>query len=477
MTAPRALSNENRLELLTDLANLHTDDDDATQQDPKWFLPLESHARALRPETLVVRAGRGAGKTALFNFLGHVARDASLGRAVSAPPNRWIEGFSRTIDHPSVEVLGSFATGATDDDRRFFWFGWLCVRIALALRIDAPAGLVLPGDGTARPADIAEKVRSSLSELTAWLDSLERVGGGPLVITYDYLDRIKCPPLDRQRLIASLLAMWLALADRYRRVRPKIFVREDLFQAALAAYPDASKLDARSVSLDWRVEDLYRVLIKHMGNLSDGLREWITSSNRKIPLTQNGLLGWTPPPTLPETGPMSQKCFVDHLAGERMGVGEKKGFTYRWIPNRLQDAHSRVVPRSMLSLVRNAAEDALKRGPSAQNLRLLHPHELANAIEKTSKRRVKELQEEFPVVARLESLRGRSVMLDRRLVVKALSETKSTPDDHGDDGDAVLRELLELGVMSERIDGRIDIPDIYRYDFGILRKGGVRRSA
>lgn len=68
-------------------------------------------------------------------------------------------------------------------------------------------------------------------------------------------------------------------------------------------------------------------------------------------------------------------------------------------------------------------------------------------------------------------------MLDRRLVVKALSETKSTPDDHGDDGDAVLRELLELGVMSERIDGRIDIPDIYRYDFGILRKGGVRRSA
>lgn len=276
-------------------------------------------------------------------------------------------------------------------------------------------------------------------------------------------------------MIASLLAMWMALADRYRRIRPKIFVRDDLFQASFAAFPDASKLEARSVSLEWRVEDLYRVLIKHMANLSEGLRHWITSSVRGIPLAEAAELGWMPPLSLPEFGANSQKGFVDHLAGERMGSGDAKGYTYRWIPNRLQDAHSRAVPRSILSLIRNAAQDALKRGCSALNLRLLHPHELARAIESTSLRRVDELKEEFPVVARLENLRGKAVMLARKDVVRAMAIAPASDDDFGVDGEAVLREFVELGVMSERPDGRIDVPDIYRYGFGILRKGGVRR--
>jgi len=77
--------------------------------------------------------------------------------------------------------------------------------------------------------------------------------------------------------------MWLSLADRYRRIRPKIFVREDLFQASLAKFPDASKLDARSVSLEWRVEDLYRVLIKHMANTSDRSRNGSRAAHAESP--------------------------------------------------------------------------------------------------------------------------------------------------------------------------------------------------
>ncbi|HEX3477596.1 MAG TPA: hypothetical protein VHT91_21385 [Kofleriaceae bacterium] len=30
--------------------------------------------------------------------------------------------------------------------------------------------------------------------------------------------------------------------------------------------------------------------------------------------------------------------------------------------------------------------------------------------------------------------------------------------------------MIDLGVMSERSDGKIDVPDIYRYGFVILRK-------
>lgn len=480
MTTPKSLTDEDRSALLRDLTSLKTDDDDAVAQDPKWFLPLDAHTRALRPETLVVRGGRGAGKTALFHFLSHARKDPTLSGSASLPSvsdAEWVEGFSTKIAHPNGDAIGAFAEAATDARRRYFWFGWLCSCIGSTCGIQLPMPELSDAMSSRDPARIADSVGSGLAVLSHWLDEIERSRDRTLVITYDGLDRIGTSPTAREQLTASLLATWLALTDRYRRIRPKIFVREDLFAASTSAFPDASKLEARSVSLEWRTEDLYRVLIKHMANLSEGLRDWIESSSRRIPLQDHGSLGWTPPVTLPEKGKFSQKNFVDHLAGEKMGSGDKKGFTYRWIPNRLQDAHSRVVPRSILSLVRNAANVALQRGPEAKSLRLLHPLELQGALEHTSKRRVAELIEEFPVVARLENLRDRKVMFERREVVRALSQPKNEPDGHGEDGERALRTLLDLGVMSvRRLDGRIDVPDIYRYYFGIKRQGGVKRS-
>jgi hypothetical protein len=478
MTAPKSLDDSERKELLSDLTSLKSDDDDAVEQDPKWFLPLDAHERALRLETLVVRGGRGAGKSSLFHFLGHVRKQPALGLTIgvfSAAPTTWLEGFSGSVEHPSLEVVGAFGTTAKDDRRRFFWFAWLCARLSSGMDTPLPQGLLasmLPVHEPGRLADAAER---QLPGLSAWLDAFERRQTAPVVLTYDALDRIGNESTVRGRMTESLLAMWLSLADRYRRIRPKIFVREDLFQTSLSAFPDASKLDARSVSIEWRVEDLYRVLIKHMANISDHVRRWVEGSTRGITLNYADALGWMPPAALPETGRGSQKAFVDHLAGEQVGSGAKKGLTYRWIPNRLQDAHARAVPRSILSLVRNAAALAVERGPEAQSLRLLTPSELQGALEKTSKRRANELREEFPVVQRLENLRGSTVMLARKRAVEALSRPTRIEDEHGADGEQVLRTLIELGAMSERSDGRIDVPDIYRYGFGILRRGGVKR--
>ena len=67
-------------------------------------------------------------------------------------------------------------------------------------------------------------------------------------------------------------------------------------------------------------------------------------------------------------------------------------------------------------------------------------------------------------------------MLPRKRAVEVLSNPSKIHDENGTDGEQVLRTLIELGVMSERSDGRIDVPDIYRYGFGILRKGGVKRA-
>jgi hypothetical protein len=213
-----------------------------------------------------------------------------------------------------------------------------------------------------------------------------------------------------------------------------------------------------------------------MAALSSEMRDWIERGGKGVPLAEHVLGGFMPPDPLPEKGRISQKSFIDHLAGEQMGKGLGKGYTYRWIPNRLQDAHVRVVPRSLLNLIGYAAKTACTQPPLAVGDRLLHPDELHKALEQTSLGRVQELAEEHKVVARLKNLEGLTVMLDSRRVQRKLAEPVAGEEDgFGDDGNRVMSELIRLGVLSVRPDGRIDVPDIYRYGFGIKRKGGVAR--
>jgi hypothetical protein len=42
---------------------------------------------------------------------------------------------------------------------------------------------------------------------------------------------------------------------------------------------------------------------------------------------------------------------------------------------------------------------------------------------------------------------------------------------------ALVEELLQLGIMSRRADGRLDLPHVYRIAFHIGRKGGVPKLA
>ena len=49
----------------------------------------------------------------------------------------------------------------------------------------------------------------------------------------------------------------------------------------------------------------------------------------------------------------------------------------------------------------------------------------------------------------------------------------------GDSQDALLQTMTQIAVMEERANGKINVPDIFRVEAEILRKGGVavpRRS-
>lgn len=129
----------------------------------------------------------------------------------------------------------------------------------------------------------------------------------------------------------------------------------------------------------------------------------------------------------------------------------------------------------MLNLIAYAATIARTRGPRARHMRILHPVELQAALEETSKQRVDEIAEESPVVRRLEAIRGLQVPLMWRDAEKRVGAVRTDSDGFGEDGNAVLDELARLGVVRRREDGRLDVPDVYRFGFGIKRKGGVAR--
>lgn len=479
-----ALTYEERTRLLEDLMRLRSDADHQDANLLEHFLPLPSHERALARETMVVRGERGAGKSMLFKVLGELRQDRGpierlLPRAEQANAT-WHVGFTEIgTDHPTTDLVASFVRDAPPERVRVMWMAHLVAR--LAEDFDNPS-LELPDFVRAWESrnDIARWVaeaEKALPALTTALDAAERSfvqQGREVVVLYDHLDTIgKTDTATRVKASAGLLALWLSLSNRYRAIRTKIFLREDLFEASLSTSADATKVRSRSVALGWDVASLYRALIRQMASLSAPMREWIQDSLNKIPLREEPQLGWFPPEVLKETGHPSQAAFVEHLAGVHMGKGLKKGYVYRWIPDRLQDARGSIVPRSLVNLVAYAAENA-RPSPKAVQKRLLHPLELQAALDKTSTQRVAELAEESPVVARLTELNGIVVPIGRSAMVKLLSRSDAD-DGYGDDGDAAFDELARIGVVRERDSVRWDVPDLYRYGYGIKRKGGAPR--
>ena len=471
-------------------------DDDAVFM--KNFLPIPNYRQVLEKDTLLILGGKGAGKTELFRLLAIPSGRAILVESLKIralddlEKTTWIAAFGRTRQRektfPPMETVAAQMENASNLDWRAFWIGLMLGRILSEDKV------VLKGSWVDEiPLETRELLINKLPLLSAWFplvrQNIEKINYALdlldeqliqadewLFITYDELDRLVSSYNQLAVPIRELLAFWLDRWRRWERIRPKIFLRTDLFREDFLSFPDASKLKAYQINLEWKDSWLYQLLFKRLANSGQEMAEYLC----------------TVPNFLKENSPLlginitsveySHQFMIEKIVGRFMGDNPRKGYTYSWIPNHLKDAGGRIYPRVFLKLFSLAAKRRLEES-NLQTLpgdTLLIPSDLQGALFDTSQDRIRELVDEYSWLQPLkDSLNGLKVPVAEEIFLDKLENTtwsqepgKQPPISKPEE---IIRYLLQLGIIEIRSDKRVNIPEIYMYGFGVKRPGGVTR--
>jgi hypothetical protein len=150
---------EERLPWLERMAQLAHEEGENVIAPEKAFLPLASHLLALRQEIVVVRGGRGAGKSALFKLLASLGPTArSFFRDDRLPLAKWMDAFSDLgMAHPSVLALDALAARTSDSGLRSFWLAHLLARCATVV------------ENIRLPDGFRERVMGNATDPSAWV--------------------------------------------------------------------------------------------------------------------------------------------------------------------------------------------------------------------------------------------------------------------------------------------------------------------
>lgn len=448
------------------------------------FTP-DSHRRALHVDTTVVRGGRGVGKT----FWCRSLLDDQL-REVAAEEYRIDQlrilrvspGYGAELNPHLYPGAGELAYLVNNGVRAYDL--WNAVLLVALGQPELHGNL----DWKDRVAWVQDNP-GARDRTVARADQQAKLDGIMHLVLFDALDRLHTERAQADRLVAGILQLALELRLSTKNIRCKVFIRPDMFDGALLHFPDASKLTSNAASLQWTTANLYGLFFHYLGN-----HESVESTNFR---SWNG--NWSkhrgrylPPATLLGDEQIQADVF-SKLAGSYMGANYRKGITYTWLPNHLMDGVEQVSPRSFLNALSMAVDET--RGRYASHTYAIHHEGIRKGVQSASQTRVNEINEDMPWVRTvIEPLAGQQVPIEQGLVLDLWegSNLNSTlgkevarfgigkngeevrtgpryPNDHL----RLVDELIALGVMRRRKDGRIDLPDVYRIAFSIGRRGGV----
>jgi hypothetical protein len=241
---------------------------------------------------------------------------------------------------------------------------------------------------------------------------------------------------------------------------------------------DFAKLAANRAELNWSDAALLGMLVKRIANTSDGLATYCRKT--EIRLVEDDVLGLVPKiEKADDAHPL-----LERMAGEHMGAGKKKGYVRSWVLDHLRDGNGKIAPRTLVRLFEQAATktgvNSVLRPP-----RLIHPTAFRQALDDVSKDHVTQGVSEWPWLPGVkERLKLSPLVPWRRDEVRVLLEAEWEETWGADRRQRVqppepkaaelLNYLVELGILRQRADGRIDVPDLYLFGLDLRRKGGVK---
>jgi hypothetical protein len=320
--------------------------------------------------------------------------------------------------------------------------------------------------------------RAYAEELTA-LDEVSTKGNTFLLVIFDALDRLSLDWASIRELTKGLLVTVLGLQS-FRYIRAKVFMRVDQFaDPELFRFPDSSKIRNDHVNLAWQPHELYGLLFFELLRqeiAEPALNDLARSLGAQSALPIGGRLS---------ADPLTQELLISAIAGEFMGSNRKRGRVYTWVPLHLSDAANSCSPRTFLTAWKTAAEHV----PAPHRQAVDHLG-LSDGVRQASSARLTELSEDYPWIrVALEPLRRQFVPIERtalfqlwvqnRVIDQILEQSAGKEwlapigviAEHSPD--ALLKTMASIAVMEVRANGKINVPDIFRVEAEILRKGGV----
>lgn len=488
----------NKLLILKTIADLQSiaENEETRLED---FLPLKSYSILGDPNKFLILGGRGSGKTRVFKTL---LKENGFRQMIGSQKRLFLPNISDTefiagynqegTLFPAQATLAHFAD---DFQAAAYWAGSVVILLlryfeknedvqniaseyfedTFISQICQKKTLKTPSLWISYISENPEMWENFLDDVDEYLVKKERW----IFLAYDSLDRL-CPRYaDLFPYIRTLLSFWFSHLKRWKRIKCKIFLRNDLYDSEMLSFPDSSKLGSNCLKLEWDTLSLYRLFIKRMANADD--QETINYMKMT-----SGLISEKPDAELGYIPTEKEEIiveFINQMIGRYMGSSPKKGMSYSWAPNHLQDTHGVLSPRSFIKCYSVAARKMSERPNEVsllQGNRLLSPSMLQGAVQEVSEDRVKELQEEYPWLEHLKkAFSGVTLLMERSEFIQKINMDLWSPEEREKlpalSPQGIFEMMQKLGIVFVAKDGRVNVPEIYLHGFGMKRKGGLRR--